>query len=150
MSEAGVVREAGAIVVRRVGDELRVLVLTPKNDPDRWIFPKGHIEPGERAPDAAIREAHEEAGVRARVLAPAGRIAFVQAGAPIDVELFLMLTTDAGRPEPGRALAWLSLDAALERLTFGDARSALRAAWTVLQRDHPELFLSDAGSSDRK
>lgn len=33
----------------------------------RWAGPAGYIEPGERAEDAAVREIHEEAGVRARV-----------------------------------------------------------------------------------
>ena len=30
-----------------------------------WVFPKGHIDPGEDALEAAVREVEEEAGVRA-------------------------------------------------------------------------------------
>ncbi len=40
-----------------------VLVLRHVNGD--WVFPKGHIEPGESALQAALREVHEEAGIHA-------------------------------------------------------------------------------------
>jgi 8-oxo-dGTP pyrophosphatase MutT (NUDIX family) len=41
--------QAGAIVFKRDVGELRVLIVTAKQNPSYWIFPKGHIEPGETA-----------------------------------------------------------------------------------------------------
>lgn len=41
-----------------------------------WSLPKGHVEQGETAEDAAIREVEEETGIRGRVLAPLGTIDF--------------------------------------------------------------------------
>lgn len=41
-----------------------VLVLRHANG--SWVFPKGHLEPGEDALDTALRETREEAGVQAR------------------------------------------------------------------------------------
>lgn len=41
-----------------------------------WSLPKGHLEPGETAADAAVREVAEETGIRGRVLAPLGSIDF--------------------------------------------------------------------------
>jgi 8-oxo-dGTP pyrophosphatase MutT (NUDIX family) len=41
-----------------------------------WSLPKGHIEPGESAEAAAIREVHEETGIVGRVIAPLGTIDF--------------------------------------------------------------------------
>ena len=145
-----VVSEAGAIVVRRGEAGPLVLVVTAKGESSHWIFPKGHIEHGETAADAAVREAHEEAGVRGRLLGPAGHTTFTHRGARIEVEYVLLSTSDVGRPESGRALAWLPVEAALERLTFDDTRSILRTTWTTLRRGHPELFSSDEGRSDRK
>ena len=39
-----------------------------------WSLPKGHLEDGETAEDAAVREVEEETGIRGRVLAPLGTI----------------------------------------------------------------------------
>jgi diadenosine hexaphosphate hydrolase (ATP-forming) len=39
---------------------------------DEWIFPKGHLEEGERSEDAAIREVREETGLDIRILGPIG------------------------------------------------------------------------------
>jgi len=41
-----------------------------------WSMPKGHLEEGETAEEAAVREAAEETGIIARVIAPLGVIDF--------------------------------------------------------------------------
>jgi ADP-ribose pyrophosphatase YjhB (NUDIX family) len=41
-----------------------------------WSLPKGHVEPGETAEDAAVREVQEETGIQGTVLAPLGVIDF--------------------------------------------------------------------------
>lgn len=56
----GVVEGAGGVVFRPDG---AVLVL--RHLEGSWVFPKGHIDPGESALGAALREVEEEAGVRA-------------------------------------------------------------------------------------
>ncbi len=45
-----------------------VLLIRHKNG--TWVFPKGHIEPGESKAEAAVREVEEEAGVQASVIDP--------------------------------------------------------------------------------
>ena len=59
----------GCLVLRRAGT-------------DEWIFPKGHLERGERAADAAVREVREETGLDIRLLGPIGttRYAFGRDG----------------------------------------------------------------------
>ena len=54
------VEGAGGVVFRADG---RVLIL--QHLEGTWVFPKGHIDPGEDALGAAIREVEEEAGVQA-------------------------------------------------------------------------------------
>jgi diadenosine hexaphosphate hydrolase (ATP-forming) len=49
---------AGGVVFNQEG---KVLVLRHKNG--NWVFPKGHIDPGETSLQAAIREVEEEGGV---------------------------------------------------------------------------------------
>jgi diadenosine hexaphosphate hydrolase (ATP-forming) len=52
------VEGAGGVVFNQEG---KVLVLRHKNG--NWVFPKGHIDPGETSLQAAIREVEEEGGV---------------------------------------------------------------------------------------
>ena len=125
-------QQAGAIVVRRAKSGPVVLLVTARSNPDHWIFPKGHIEPGETAKEAALREAEEEAGVVARLLGKAGRTAFSLGPNSFSIEYWLAETDDLGKPEPGRKLEWLTYKEALDRLTFDNMRALLRKAWRGL------------------
>lgn len=53
-------RSAGVVVVRRVTQGWRLLVLRAYRN---WDFPKGLIEPGEAPFAAAVRETREETGI---------------------------------------------------------------------------------------
>lgn len=54
------VLSAGVVVVRRVADAWRVLLLRAYN---YWDFPKGLVEPGEHPLTSARREVREETGI---------------------------------------------------------------------------------------
>ncbi len=41
-----------------------------------WTFPKGHIEKGEKAPEAALREVEEETGYRCEIIRPFERVQY--------------------------------------------------------------------------
>jgi 8-oxo-dGTP pyrophosphatase MutT (NUDIX family) len=41
-------------------------------DREEWVFPKGHLEKGERPEDAAIREVHEETGLEVKIVGQIG------------------------------------------------------------------------------
>jgi len=58
-----ILRQAGAIPFRHDPDGLRVLLITSR-DTGRWVIPKGGIEKGFTAAQAAAQEAYEEAGVK--------------------------------------------------------------------------------------
>jgi 8-oxo-dGTP pyrophosphatase MutT (NUDIX family) len=123
------IRQSGAIVVRLDGKEPKVLLVTAKRNPRNWIFPKGHIEKGETAGAAALREAKEEAGVVGKLIGPAGVLEYSFLGVKARVEYFLaVLTREAGPPEDGRARVWCGLDEALDRLSYKNTRKLLRKA----------------------
>jgi 8-oxo-dGTP pyrophosphatase MutT (NUDIX family) len=126
-----IVRQAGAVVYRGSCSR-EFLIVRARRTPEQWIFPKGHIEPGESAEDAAVREAREEAGVIGRVIAPLSAIEFVFNGRQIHVEYFVveaMSTTDEREP---REQAWLPFDEAREQLSHAGARRLLDQAATLI------------------
>jgi predicted NUDIX family NTP pyrophosphohydrolase len=61
-------RSAGILLFRQTGGEPEVLLIKPggpfwrNKDAGAWMIPKGMIEPGETAADAALREFEEETG----------------------------------------------------------------------------------------
>ena len=61
---------AGILLFRERAGELEVLLIKPggpfwrNKDVGTWMIPKGAIEPGEAAEEAALREFHEEIGTR--------------------------------------------------------------------------------------
>jgi 8-oxo-dGTP pyrophosphatase MutT (NUDIX family) len=69
---------AGGLVVDRNGPTPQAALIARLDRRGRllWSLPKGHVEDGETAEDAAIREVEEETGIRGRVLAPLGTIDF--------------------------------------------------------------------------
>jgi 8-oxo-dGTP pyrophosphatase MutT (NUDIX family) len=133
MVRARVVEQAGAIVVRRRQGVPHVLLITAKRNSNHWLFPKGHVDEGETREEAALREAEEEAGVRATLVGPAGIHTFDFGTETIRVHYFLATTDDKGRPEKGRQLAWFSYDEALAQLTFRDTRALLKEAWAAVR-----------------
>ena len=122
-------------MVRLDGKVPKVLLVTAKRNPRNWIFPKGHIEKGETAGAAALREAKEEAGVVGKVIGPAGVLEYSFMGVKARVEYFLaVLTREAGPPEDGRSRAWYGLDEALDLLSYKNTRKLLRKAFKQLPR----------------
>src|SRR5437764_11064919 len=94
-----------------------------------WSLPKGHVETGETAEDAAIREVMEETGITGRVVAPLGTIDFwfVADGRRIHktVHHFLLLATDGELSADDvevEEVAWGPLDDLHGRLAYADER----------------------------
>jgi 8-oxo-dGTP pyrophosphatase MutT (NUDIX family) len=115
---------AGGVVVKPGPDGPRYLLVRARRDPTQWVFPKGHVEPGETLEDTAVREVREESGVEARVVEPLDVLVFPGAR----IALFLMRhEADVGGGE-GRETAWLGLDEARRRLGFEESRAVLARA----------------------
>ena len=64
--EAAEIKAAGGVVCRRGAGGIEVAVVhRPRRDD--WSLPKGKLDPGESWEAAALREVHEEIGLRCRL-----------------------------------------------------------------------------------
>jgi mutator protein MutT len=119
---------AGGIVCRQDDGDFRYLIVTAKENPDHWVFPKGHIEAGETPEMAAVREVSEETGIHAKILEPLGTLRFQIPQEEVIVQVFLMeYIADLGRSE-NRQKRWCTYLQGLELLSFSDTRKLLEVA----------------------
>jgi 8-oxo-dGTP pyrophosphatase MutT (NUDIX family) len=124
------VRQAAAIPVR----DDRVCLVTSSSG-RRWVIPKGQIDPGHTAGEAALVEAWEEAGlVGALDAEPLGSYAYEKLGRELHVLVFRMIVTEVRDEWPERPLrtrVWVTLDEALDRIEEPGLRDLLRLAFRL-------------------
>jgi 8-oxo-dGTP pyrophosphatase MutT (NUDIX family) len=130
------------VVVRDVDGRLEVAVIRPAGK-TVTALPKGHIDPGENAEQAATREVREETGLEARLDQKLGDVKYVYRwrGTTIFKEVAFFLfryesgvidqVTEAMRKEVDRAW-WLPLDEAPAKLTYPGEREMAGKARALL------------------
>lgn len=104
---------AGGIVLRPRSSgsgAFEVLVVRPSvPEGDEWVLPKGHIEPGEEAPEAAVREVLEEAGAVCKGPRFVGFVSYRAKGEDVVCAFYRMDLQSLGDSEEDRGRAWLTL-----------------------------------------
>ena len=141
MTRARAQRETSAGgVVYRIEDGAPLFLLI-RDSYANWGFPKGHLEPAERAEDAALREVREETGLAELELR--GAIDTIDwyfrfRGKLIHkvCHFFLMETaqpeTAPQRAEGITACRWVPYGEATEAVSYGNAREVLRHAYEMV------------------
>ena len=119
---------AGGIVFKIKDGNVLYLLVRPRRSPDEWVFPKGHIEPGESDVQAALREVEEETGVVAKEISPAGELEFNTNKEFIRVIFYLMECVRNGQAQEDREMRWVSSTEALKMLTHEGNRNLLKIA----------------------
>jgi 8-oxo-dGTP diphosphatase len=135
---------AGGVVVRRTADGLWVAAIVPQGRAEgHWVLPKGLVEKGEAAVDGAVREVHEETGLRAEPVQrlDSSRYVYQRSGNRIFkvVDWWLMRAvggaigqiSEAMRVEVADA-GWLPAAEVATALAYQGERATVRAALEVV------------------
>jgi len=146
------VRAAGAVLWRPAGAGAQVaLVHRPKYDD--WSFPKGKLEPGEHVLLAAVREVHEETGLRVTLgrRLPPVRYATGSSGKRVDYWAATAASPASSFVPTSEvdAIAWLPASKAGARLSYQRDVETLAAFRAGPLRTVPLILLRHA-SAGRK
>jgi 8-oxo-dGTP pyrophosphatase MutT (NUDIX family) len=111
-----------------------------------WDYPKGHLEEGETAWQAAVRELREETGIRqvdrvTRFQRDMHYFFVSSKKGPITKTVTYFLgetrTLEVVVSDEHSGYAWLAYEDAMQRLTYENAREMLRAAHEALTNHRP-------------
>ena len=133
---------AGGVVVRRLRGGWRFAAIQPAGK-DVWALPKGLIDKGETAAEAALRESAEETGVAAQLVEKLGDVRYVYTWEGerifkvVSFFLFRWRSGRIGELPAGMELEvaearWLPLDEAPRLLAYGGEREMAKKAIAAL------------------
>lgn len=132
---------AGGLIVDLAGSVPRGALIGRTDRQGRllWSLPKGHIEDGETAEQAAVREVAEETGISGVILAQLGTIDFwfVADGRRVHktVQHYLLRAVGGELSDADievTAVAWVPLPEIGSRLAYPDERGLVDAAGRLL------------------
>ena len=141
-----IVREptAGGIVFRRnIKGEVEILLI--QDHKDRWTIPKGHIEEGETAQEAARREIGEEAGLHdIDMLGWLGKIHFryrrIDKLVLITQQVYLMRVKTSGneiqKEDWMNGIKWFPFNQALDLIEYEDIGKLMLLAMKRIRQEN--------------
>ena len=141
-----IVREptAGGIVFRR-NKKGEVEILLIQDHKDRWTIPKGHIEEGETAQEAARREIGEEAGLHEiDMLGWLGKIHFryrrIEKLVLITQQVYLMRVRTSGneiqKEDWMNGIKWYPFNEALDLIEYEDIGKLMLLAMKRIRQEN--------------
>jgi 8-oxo-dGTP pyrophosphatase MutT (NUDIX family) len=144
----GLETSAGGVVIGgEPGRELVATIVPVRRSPDGarvLCLPKGHIDPGENALQAAVREVREEAGVVAERIADLGEIRYHyrREGRTVSKSvLFFLFAYVSGdtcdHDDEVETADWMDLRAALTELSYEGERTTIARALSLLEGGSP-------------
>ena len=134
---------AGGVVYRRVAGEVEVAIAEQRDRVTAALttrLPKGKIESGETAEEAAVREVAEEVGLESRIVGDLGSVRYVYSESSTrvskQVHYFLMEWVPAEPRELDGEMErvyWCSIPEAQRALSFETEQRVMRGALTQLE-----------------
>lgn len=110
-----------------------------RNDKGEWVLPKGVIRDGELASEVALKRVEYEAGVKAKIIAPAGETRYeffsISRRAPISnkIDWFIMQAEDENysinKEEGFQDGGFYPTSEAADRITYSQDQALVRLAY---------------------
>ncbi len=130
---------AGGLIVDHESGAAAVIGRLDRRGRLLWSLPKGHIEEGETAEQAAVREVEEETGIRGRIVASLGSVDYWFSAdrrwvhKTVHHHLLLAVGGALSSADVEVAdVAWVPLDEVAARLAYVDERRLLDAVPRLL------------------
>ena len=129
-------RQVAVIPVRRVDDGVVEVCLIRRKNSAKWSIPKGYIERGDNHTQAALAEAHEEAGLDGRLMGGTiGAYKYEKGPLSLTVAVYVMEVLEertTWREMRWRERRWYSIE---------EAGALLRGhqVWALYDRIRPNL-----------
>ena len=130
---------AGGLVVER--ETMRAVIIGRRSHRGRllWSLPKGHVEEGETAEEAALREVFEETGLVGEIAGELGVIDFWFQQEKVSIHktvhhflMFVQSGTLTPQVEEVDEIAWVAIDQVAKRLTHDDEKQLITRARALL------------------
>jgi 8-oxo-dGTP diphosphatase len=135
---------AGILCWREKGSEVEVLVVH-REKYDDWGFPKGKQDPGELLPQTAVREVHEEAGIKVKLGRKLSVISYQVGSEQKEVHYWASKvkaeTANKQKFSPNEEIAkveWIGANKALTLLSYDHDRQLLLTALELHSKNELE------------
>lgn len=133
---------AGGIVFRKLSGKVKIAIILV-GDERRWQLPKGKVESGESIESAAVREVHEETGIRTEIIRLIDKIEYWYYSKDDTKQVrfhkfvyFYLLRYISGsirnHDEEVKEVRWVETDKAIEMLTFENEKNIVKCAKEML------------------
>jgi len=141
LTDLPVEERAGGIVFRKRNERIEFLLVTSNSNRNRWIIPAGHVETGESFKETALREVHEEAGVKAVIHSDLGVLEYIwyrdSQKLLIRTYLYLMKYVDTVAINPeGRQVCFYSFAKTKTLNMWEESRQFLVKAYQLLKKEN--------------
>ncbi len=133
-------QQAAAIPFRHRDGTVEICLVTTARA-GKWTVPKGFIESGATAPETAVKEAREEAGIHGRVVGgPVGYYDITKEGGRYCVAVYLLhveRVDDTWEEQSLRQRRWTSVRRAEKLLAGRPIEAVFRQALTHITNEEP-------------
>ena len=129
------VLKAGAIILSKENpDKILIIYRNAQHD---FSLPKGHLETNETLEQCAIRETKEETGLDIVLLKTLSKTYYSnKSDGNVETTYYLARSSNDNTvlPESGVKVYWLSIEQALEKISYENLRQLLKENKTIIEK----------------